>query len=179
LCCYAVFPSQQKIQANISANNPVKAVQFIRAAGLTGPMMNTSRWGGYLVWALPEYKVFVDGRGDIFDWAGVLRRYFDWAMVQADPERLLDDYRINFCLLQNSDPMAYVMPHLLDWRKVYGDEVAVIFVRNSLWRAVPQSRSHQPGSPAVFASSPYSQMEIVWGQRQQHGIVLPGPYHEN
>ncbi len=129
LCCYGAFPKMPKIQANIESNNPVKAVEFIRAAGLKGPMMNDYGWGGYLVWALPEHKVFVDGRGDVYDWAGVLARYRDWSLVQSDPTALLDDYGIQFCLLPTSAQMAHVLPRLPGWKKLYSDQVAVVFGR--------------------------------------------------
>jgi hypothetical protein len=129
LCCYATFPRVEKIQANIESLNPVKAVAFIRSAGLQGPMLNDYMWGGYLVWALPEHKVFIDGRGDVYDWAGVLARYRDWWLIQADPTGLLDEYRIQFCLLPTSAQMANVMPRLHGWKKLYGDDVAVVFGR--------------------------------------------------
>jgi hypothetical protein len=128
-CCYAAFPSVGTIQARIASQNPVKAIQFIRQAGLQGNMMHDYMWGGYLAWALPEHKVFIDGRGDIYDWAGVLARYRDWATVAADPQRLLDDYAIRFCLLPIAAQESYVIPHLRGWKKLYSDDVAVIFVR--------------------------------------------------
>jgi hypothetical protein len=130
LGCYAAFPSAQKIQASIDSHNPVAAVRFIRQSGLRGPMLNDYVWGGYLIWALPEQKVFVDGRGDVYDWAGVLAQYRDWVSLDADPARLLDDYRIGFCLLPVASPAARFMPHLAGWTKVYSDPVAVVFARN-------------------------------------------------
>ncbi len=128
-CCYVAFPSNGRIQADIESHNPVKAVEFIRRSGLQGNMMHDYMWGGYLAWALPRQKVFIDGRADIYDWAGVLARYRDWALVQTDPARLLDDYRIKFCLLSSAAPESRVMPHLRGWRTVYRDDVAVVFAR--------------------------------------------------
>ena len=129
-CCYVAFPGAKKIQANVVSHNPASAVEFIRRSGLQGPMMNDYMWGGYLIWALPEHKVFVDGRGDVFDWAGVLAKYRDWATVNADPARLLNEYGIQLCVLPLSAPEAQVMPHLAGWTKAYSDDVAVVFVRN-------------------------------------------------
>jgi hypothetical protein len=128
-CCYAAFPSAEKIRANIESQNPVKAVDFIKQSGLQGNMVHDYMWGGYLAWALPEHKVFIDGRGDIFDWAGVLPQYRDWALVQTDPVRLLDKYAITLCLVPRDAPESYVMPHLRGWKKLYSDDVAVIFRR--------------------------------------------------
>ena len=63
-------------------------------------MLNEFVWGGYLMWALPEDKVFIDGRADVYDWTGVFMEFGRWAMVQDDPRRLLDKYKVNFCLLR-------------------------------------------------------------------------------
>jgi hypothetical protein len=30
-------------------------------------MFNSYNWGGYLLWELPEYPVFIDGRTDLYD----------------------------------------------------------------------------------------------------------------
>src|SRR5205807_4591334 len=99
VCCWLAFPSVQRIEAGLSEANPVKAVEFIRQADLQGPMLNDYKFGGYLIWALPTHKVFVDGRSDVFDWAGVLAKYVDWVTLEADPVKLLDEYGINFCVL--------------------------------------------------------------------------------
>ncbi|HTP04711.1 MAG TPA: tetratricopeptide repeat protein, partial [Nitrospirota bacterium] len=50
----------------ISTYNPQDAVAFIRQARLQGNMYNYYDWGGYLIWALPEKKVFIDSRGFLY-----------------------------------------------------------------------------------------------------------------
>jgi membrane protease YdiL (CAAX protease family) len=40
---------------------PVEAVSEARAAGLEGRVFNEFLWGGYLIYAWPEQKVFIDG----------------------------------------------------------------------------------------------------------------------
>ncbi len=44
------------------AGHPYEAVQKIKQEGLKGNMFNEYSWGGYLIWKLPEHKVFIDGR---------------------------------------------------------------------------------------------------------------------
>ena len=92
-------------------------------------MLNDYGFGGYLIWALPENKVFIDGRADIFDWAGVMSEFGRWATLQDDPVQLLDKYRIRFCLLSKNAPMGRLLPYLPGWRKAYSDDVATVFVR--------------------------------------------------
>ena len=109
--------------------NPVAAVDYIRRAGLSGPMLNDYGFGGYLIWALPEHKVFIDGRGDVYDWTGVFPEFGRWATLSEDPTLLLNKHGIRFCILSKTAPMAQVLPYLPGWSRAYSDKVAVVFVR--------------------------------------------------
>lgn len=124
------FPSNREIQSQIEKQSPVEAVKFIESQSLAGPMLNEYMWGGYLIWALPEQKVFIDGRTDIFDWTGVLAEYLRWYTLRDEPQALLDQYNIRFCLLNKSAPMARVLPLLPGWKQIYSDDLAIIFQRN-------------------------------------------------
>jgi hypothetical protein len=130
LITFWTFPSRQNLTAQVETHSPVKAVEYIKAHNLSGPMLNEWLFGGYLVWAAPEHPVFIDGRGDIFEWAGVLQQYGRWAEFQDPPSTLLDKYGINFCLLARDSQMAVILPLLHNWTKVYTDNNSVIFVRS-------------------------------------------------
>jgi hypothetical protein len=123
------FPAASQLDRQVRTENPAGAVEFIRRSGISGPMLNQYEWGGYLMWALPEQKVFVDVRGDIFDWTGVLGAYARWYNLQEDPMLLLNKYRIAYCILSRAAPMSSVLPLLPGWRRVYSDDLAVIFAR--------------------------------------------------
>jgi hypothetical protein len=125
----AMFPSAAELEQQVNRANPVKAVGFIRRTGLQGPMLNEYGWGGYLIWAMPEQKVFIDGRGDVFDWTGVMTEYRRWSFLMEDPELLLNKYRIQYCLLRRENPMCLVLPRIPGWRQVYADELSVIIAR--------------------------------------------------
>jgi hypothetical protein len=126
---YSVFPTRAQLEKQVVSTSPVHAVEFIRHAGLRGPMLNEYEFGFYLIWALPEQKVFIDGRSDVYDWNGVFEEMARWAMIQENPTLLLNRYGINYCLLRKGTPMTQVLPFLPGWKQVYGDELAVIFVR--------------------------------------------------
>lgn len=133
VCCFAAiiraFPSPTAIQEQIRKASPVEAVNFIKRTGLRGPMLNEYVFGGYLIWALPEQKVFIDGRADVFDWTGIFDEYRRWSLLEEDPKLLLDKRNIRFCLLSISSPLAQVIPYLPGWHRVYSDSAAVIFAR--------------------------------------------------
>ena len=102
-------------------------------------MLNEYSWGGYLIWTSPERKVFIDGRTDIFDWTGVLRDYMRWQTLQDDPNKLLDDYKVDYCLLFKNSPISKVVALLPGWTKVYSDDLAIVFQRDALDSAVTEA----------------------------------------
>ena len=127
----AAFPTPGQIQRQVKKDSPVQAVDYIRRSGLKGRILNAYEFGGYLIWALPEQKVFIDGRCDIFDWTGVLAEYGRWATLSEDPKLLLEKYGIDYCLFRKDAPQTQVLRYLPGWKKVYEDEVAAIFVRSA------------------------------------------------
>jgi hypothetical protein len=129
LVVFLAFPSAANLAAQAEEKSPAGAVRFIRSHHLTGPMLNDYTDGGYLIWAMPEHPVFIDGRGDVYEWTGVLQEFGSWATLQADPNTLLDKYNVQFCLLEVDAPMAYVLPLMHNWKSVYSDNKSVIFVR--------------------------------------------------
>ena len=132
LISFWAFPSRQNLTKQVDERSPAKAVEFIETHHLSGRMLNEYVYGGYLIWAAPEHPVFVDGRGDVFEWTGVLGDYGKWVTLEGDPNALLDKYGIGFCLLTSSSPMARVLPLLQGWKAIYSDNNSVIFARESL-----------------------------------------------
>ena len=126
----AGFPNAKQLDLQVAKDNPAKAVEFIHRAGLSGRMLNDYVYGGYLIWALPDHKVFIDGRADVYEWTGVLGDFAAWATLQADPTALLNKYRVDFCLISRDTPMARVLPYLPGWKMVYSDELSVVFARS-------------------------------------------------
>ena len=140
LAAVCAFPSQRVLATQVEQANPVKAVTFLKTHHVSGRMLNDYVYGGYLIWAAPEYPVFVDGRSDVFEWTGVLGDFVKWATLESDPHELLDKYRIDFCLLSREAPMARVLP-LMGWNSIYSDKLSVIFTK-------PQSEPTGPGVPS-------------------------------
>jgi hypothetical protein len=125
------FPAAANLKLQVEKESPVKAVNFIRNAHLAGPMLNDYRSGGYLIWAAPEYPVFVDGRADLYEWSGFLGEFGRWATLAADPNSLLQKYSVNFCLLSNDAPMAPVLAGMKNWKLAYSDSNSFVFVRTA------------------------------------------------
>jgi hypothetical protein len=131
LLVFVAFPNRQNIAKQVEQHSPVKAVEFIKTHHLSGPMLNEWGDGGYLIWATPEHPVFIDGRGGPFGETGVTDEFGKWALVQTDPNTLLNKYGISFCVLSRGSPMAVVLRLLPAWKEVYSDNVSVIFMRSA------------------------------------------------
>jgi hypothetical protein len=106
-------------------------VEFVKTHHLSGHMLNAYNYGGYLIWALPEQPVFIDGRGDLFEWAGVLGEFSKWTTLQSNPNDLLDKYSVDFCLLNLDSPVARVLPLLPGWKVIYSDNASIIVARSA------------------------------------------------
>lgn len=131
LVVVVAFPSRKNLIEQVEEGSPVKAVEYVKSHYLTGNMMNTFTDGGYLIWALPEHPVFVDGRADVYEWTGVLPQVAAWATAESDPNLLLNKYDVSFCLLDRGTQIANEMKLLPNWKQVYADRKSVIFVRAS------------------------------------------------
>jgi len=108
---------------------PKGAVEYIKdnPEKFQGNMYNEYNWGGYLIWQLPEHKVFIDGRMPhlkIDD-----RHIFkDFNNLQAliNPKEILEKYDIDWVLLYNNRLLASYLPSE-GFKKIYEDDISVIF----------------------------------------------------
>jgi hypothetical protein len=125
------LPSSRDLTEQVNKGNPVKALNFVRHAGLSGRMLNDYNYGGYLIWAAPERKVFADGRGDVYEWTGVLKDYAKFINLLEEPKILLDKYHIEYCLLDRNAPISRLMQLLPSWKSVYSDDTSIVFVRSA------------------------------------------------
>jgi len=125
------FPSTKDLQEEVATQFPVRAIEYLRQHPVPGPMFNSYGYGGYLIWALPEQKVFIDGRGDLYERGGVFSDYLEAAQLKPAAFAVLRTYRIQSCLLdrERSQALATVLTNQPDWKKVYSDNVSALFVR--------------------------------------------------
>jgi hypothetical protein len=128
---FLAFPRPRNLASQMEKANPVKALAYIRRSGLAGRMLNDYAFGGYLLWAAPERKVFIDPRADLYDPAGILKEYARFISLAEDPRPMLDKYRIDFCLLAPDEPVARVLQFLPGWKKVYSDGQAAVLARQN------------------------------------------------
>jgi hypothetical protein len=109
---------------------PVAAVRFLEKANLPGNMFNNDEFGDYLIYATwPRYKVFFDGRSDMYG-TDRLKEYMKVSAFEDGWEKVLEKYNVNWIFFNASSPLARYLKERKDWILIYQDKVAVIFVRN-------------------------------------------------
>jgi hypothetical protein len=125
------FPSQKDVHGIVARTFPTQAVDYLRIHPIPGRLYNTYGFGGYLVWALPQQKVFIDGRGDLYEVGGVFADYLEIAALKPAAFSVLKFHGINACLLERKEALATVLGQLPEWRQVYSDDLSVLFVRRN------------------------------------------------
>jgi hypothetical protein len=131
------FPTAAEMQQSVSRRFPVRAVNYLRQHPLPGPMYNTYGYGGYLIWSLPEHKVFVDGRADVYERGGAYAEYLQVSTLEPAAFAVLRSHGIQSCFLERSEALATVLSASPEWRQVYSDDMSVLFVRRDAAENLP------------------------------------------
>ena len=106
---------------------PVEAANYLRENQPDGAMFNSYNWGGYLMFAVPEYPVFIDGRTDLYT-----EFFRDWLVTATGDEGwrdLLTEYDIHLVVVENGSGLDTNLREEPGWQLDYEDEMAVIWVR--------------------------------------------------
>ncbi len=118
------------------------AADFLLAHHVTAPMFNTYELGGYLIWRLwPRQRVFIDGRAlNESVYLDYQRIAFNAEAINGKSgEELLKEYGIEVILMDGFEytsgapyllPAALSDPKQTEWKLVYQDAQAVIYMRH-------------------------------------------------
>jgi hypothetical protein len=112
---------------------PIAAVAKARSAGLEGHLFTSLAWGGYLGYAWPERKIFIDGGTDFFG-EDLFREYIQIRRLSPGWRRLLDQRNITWVLLERETALAHELARDPGWTVWYCDSLAVL-LRHSPSRA--------------------------------------------
>ncbi len=112
---------------------PIEAVKWVQAhRELVGTRLyNDYPYGGFLLWWLPEEKIFIDGRMPA--WRSGSRRIFqDYADLSlTDPPRLsiLSAYSVDWAIVKKKSVLDQALARETAWRQEYEDGKVAIYVR--------------------------------------------------
>ncbi len=116
------------VQQAIESTLPVNAVEYLRENPQEGVMFNSYNWGGYLMYALPDVPVFVDGRTDLYG-DTILTEYLSAATAGADWRETLDTRGIGYVVVETGSGLARALSEEAGWVTAYTDDLASVFVR--------------------------------------------------
>jgi hypothetical protein len=114
---------------------PLAAVDFLKKEHLKGHVFNNDEFGDYLIYAgWPEYRVFFDGRSDMY---GVknMKEYMKVTKLEPGWQDVLTKYDINWIFYDADSALSTFLLQRPEWKLIYADKVADIFVRN-----IPQNK---------------------------------------
>ncbi len=108
----------------------VEAVKFLQREPISGNMYNNDEIGDYIIYAAsPQYRVFFDGRSDMYGTAR-MKEYNKVAGFEDGWEQVLDKYRMNWIIFDANSVLSRYLLGKSQWHLIYADKVANIFVRN-------------------------------------------------
>ena len=112
----------------ITARFPVNAANFVIQNRIPGPLFNNFDWGGFLTWYLPAYPVVIDGRTDLY---GDELDQKLLTTLNGEPSYKTDPYLndAGVVLIRRRDGLSSTLALDPRFRKVYEDQMAVVFVR--------------------------------------------------
>jgi hypothetical protein len=130
------WPSNSEMQKNLSAKYPTEAISYLKAHPPNGRVLNFYLWGGYLGWNDKDFKVFVDSRVDIFEYAGVFKDYLDILGLEQS-KTILDKHQIRYVLFPHpggysESAITYVLERDPEWKIIYSDKLAVLLERSGV-----------------------------------------------
>jgi hypothetical protein len=108
---------------------PVAAVAKARNEHLQGHLFNDFAWGGYVVYAWPEQKIFIDGGTDFFG-EDVFREYVKIKGLGPGWRELLAKRDISLMLLERDAALTHELARDGRWNLWYCDSLSVMFRRS-------------------------------------------------
>ena len=87
-------------------------------------------YGSYLIWAAPEYPVFVDTRVELYD-EGIWADYVQLSQARHGWEQTLDGYGVDTLMLsyELQAPLIDAARASANWATLYEDEETIILGR--------------------------------------------------
>jgi hypothetical protein len=109
---------------------PVAAVELLKKEYIKGNMFDNDEFGDYIIYAAwPQYKVFVDGRSDMYG-VDIMKEYLKVVSIRPGWEEVLKKYDVKWIIIDANSALSLFLMERDDWKLIYADKVANIFVKN-------------------------------------------------
>lgn len=115
-----------------SEKKPLAALEFLRKNPVSGNMFNNDEFGDMVIYTSHlHYKVFIDGRLDMYG-SEKLKEYAKVIYFEPGWETVLEKYKISWIFFDTNSTFARFLSINKEWKLIYSDKVASIFVQNIL-----------------------------------------------
>lgn len=129
------------IKDSVSRDTPVAAVNWLCEHPPAGLVFNVYEWGDYLLWAgPPDVKVFVTSQAHLVP-PDIWRDYLAVINMSSGWSEAFDRYDVQTLLLDKADrgSLIYSLRENKQWKRVFEDDLAVIFTRQAAESAAEQA----------------------------------------
>lgn len=113
------------IESAVQGTEPVGALAWLESHASSGRILNEYNWGGYLEWAAPQFKLYVDGRTDLFG-DSLLNQWLADMTAAKGWEQDVKTWQIDYILIDPQRPLAQAAS-LAGWKMLYQDDQAVLY----------------------------------------------------
>ncbi|MFZ5644836.1 MAG: hypothetical protein ACOY46_14725 [Bacillota bacterium] len=127
LLSLAVYDTDFNKPVNTSNFPDKKVIIFIKENNLKR-IYNMYDDGGFLIYN--DIKPMIDGRADIFapiyNDTNLFKDYFEADLLMKDYKKFLDNYMINYVIINKNRPIYQAMQHSVFFKNIYEDDLYVI-----------------------------------------------------
>lgn len=120
----AYVSSSAVVNSNLATYYPIGAVDYLSENGTPGNILNDYGWGGYIDFKLRDYKIFVDGRTDLYG-NDLFLKWMDLIAAKPGWEKSLETYNVSYILLP-PDFMLVDQAKNAGWSVLYEDDLSVL-----------------------------------------------------
>jgi hypothetical protein len=132
---------------------PVRLVERARAHHVSGRIFNELTWGGYILNAWPEQRVFIDGQTDFYG-ESLSKDYAQLRAAAPGWSEMLDSLGVDMVLIPADAPLARALAQATNWE-----------IADSADAARRLTRRYRPAAPSPGLRS-----------RQEQERFHPSPY---
>jgi len=132
---FAVFAKQGVVTLPATVQSaeveifPQAAVEWMKSHPNVGRSLSEYNWGGYLIWHLPQEKVFVDGRTDLFG-DEIIGKWRQVVQAEENMVEILNQWRVDRVVLMPERPAVSTLKNQ-GWVAVYQDRTSIILERGN------------------------------------------------
>jgi hypothetical protein len=123
-----IMPTNQQVLSRVARVYPIGAVAYIHEHHLQGPIFNDFNWGGFLIYALPETPVTIDGRTNVYGAARIENSWNTWNLGpnwQSDPNLT----NANLIIAEPTLALTKTLTNDPHYQLVFNDGVSLLFIR--------------------------------------------------